>query len=163
MTDIFSHSHYHNDVFGGIDKLNPITKKARGVMLRAIKKNGFQNITHVAMRGVSGMVVGGAFCGRYKYNPIVIRKSRKDSHADTLVEGCPKYCDFNYVILDDFVGSGDTLKAIMREIAEQNPTANCLGVVCYHRFHTAFHTSEWIDEKLRDTEAKRNTGMYIEG
>lgn len=134
---IHSHSSYQGHVFGHVNSLHDVVTKSRRTLLAAQKTFALPKFSYIACRGVSGMVFAGAFCSRYKYSPIVVRKDgyESNSHAEKQVEGCPQYHaedeSFNYIIVDDFIGKGTTIKEIQRAINATNPNANYLGTLTY--------------------------------
>lgn len=69
----------------------------------------------IAVRGVSGLIVGPAVAAALHKQLIVVRKSLDDSHADVLTEGEP-YDDYRYIVLDDFICSGDSIRAVKRAL-----------------------------------------------
>src|SRR6056300_2012853 len=62
-----------------------------------------------------------------KKNIIVVRK-QKDGYSDFLVEGPSSKC---YIIIDDLICSGGTVKHIMKNIRREAPRSKCVGVYCY--------------------------------
>jgi adenine/guanine phosphoribosyltransferase-like PRPP-binding protein len=89
--------------------------------------NGFEAI---AFRGVSGSLVAPAVAMALGKNLIVVRKSIKDSHADYLVEGHTKAQ--KYIIIDDIISSGKTIKAIRNNIKTKlNKESECIAIILF--------------------------------
>jgi hypothetical protein len=67
----------------------------------------------IAFRGMSGALVTPMLCRRLKKGMIVCRKDSEQSHGKP-VEGY--LVGGNYIIVDDFIGSGHTVKEIVKAI-----------------------------------------------
>ena len=88
-------------------------------------------IDAIAFRGMSGCLFGAPLAARMRKPMIMVRKKcvdcgREQSHTSQTVEG-----DRNattYVIVDDFVASGNTVRTIQAAITEWSQ-AVCVGVM----------------------------------
>jgi adenine/guanine phosphoribosyltransferase-like PRPP-binding protein len=83
----------------------------------------------LACRGISGMSFTFPLTVMVGKPPIVVRKKHEESHGNW-VEGY--YAAKRYIIVDDFVGSGDTAREIIKAINAwgYNPSPKeCLGVL----------------------------------
>ena len=90
------------------------------------KKDEFDAI---AVSGSSGLLVGPSVADHLQKNIILVR-TNKGGHSDYLVEG-PK--DGRYVIVDDLIDTGRTVKRIVRGIHTQLcEHSQCVGLVMYH-------------------------------
>lgn len=83
----------------------------------------------IAFTGVSGALIGPSIAMRMGKTFIVVRKRTEQgiTHTARIVEG-----DYNarrYVIVDDFVCSGDTKRRVIEEISKEMPSAVCLGIL----------------------------------
>lgn len=95
----------------------------------------------IVFRGTSGALVGPAVALALDKPMLFIRKPSSDSHYSGICEG--NVVTENYVIIDDFISSGNTLRAIKGAIADYRnghnsiesnshlPPAKCYGVACY--------------------------------
>jgi orotate phosphoribosyltransferase len=81
----------------------------------------------IACCGASGMLVIPQIAELLKKNIILIRK-KIDGYSDFLVEGANSR---RYIILDDLICSGNTVKHILKSIKEESPRSECIGVYCY--------------------------------
>ena len=81
----------------------------------------------IAYRGMSGALFAPELSRVLDKHLILVRKSKKDNHAGCLVEG-NKLCK-NYIIVDDFINTGKTVKTIQKEIKKFAPKAKCIGVL----------------------------------
>ena len=89
-----------------------------------------KSLQAIAVRGVSGMLVGPGVAAELGIPLIVVRKDTKKCHSHDFVEGSSrKNC--KYVILDDFIEEGYTVYAIYKAVQKFNNTSKCLGVVLY--------------------------------
>lgn len=87
------------------------------------------NADAVVVRGGSGVVFGGALLMVSDIKVIVARKPGEQSHS-TAIEVCGggSLTVHRYIVLDDFVSSGGTVKGIMDDMGQQ---AECVGVIEY--------------------------------
>lgn len=97
----------------------------------------------IACCGASGMLVVPQIAELLKKNIILVRK-KKDGYSDFLVEGAN--CS-RYIILDDLICSGNTVKHIMNSIKEECPSSKCLGIYCYMPEESAYRTEPKYCEK----------------
>ena len=88
----------------------------------------------LVFRGVSGMIVGIRVVDRTGRKYAIVRKPNDGSHSSRQVEG---WVTAKYVIVDDFIASGGTIKAIVTAINQAsrenmyNPS-KCVGIITYH-------------------------------
>jgi adenine/guanine phosphoribosyltransferase-like PRPP-binding protein len=87
----------------------------------------------IAVRGLSGVSFGSIIADRLDCDLVVVRKEEDmqlhTSHANRQVEGPTG--EFSYVIIDDFVASGGTLRQIRDRMWYSRPNAKCVGVYLY--------------------------------
>jgi adenine/guanine phosphoribosyltransferase-like PRPP-binding protein len=82
----------------------------------------------IACCGVSGLIVVPQIAEILNKHIVVIRKPDEKRYSDFYIEGVSP---FRYVIVDDLICSGNTLKWIKQAIHEDNPKARCVGLYCY--------------------------------
>lgn len=82
----------------------------------------------IACCGTSGLLVVAQVAELLDKNIVVIRKKDEKCYSDFPMEGATPY---RYIILDDLVCSGSTIKHIKHTIYEDCPKATCVGVYCY--------------------------------
>ena len=107
----------------------------------------------IACCGVSGLVVAPQVCEILNKNLIIVRKYNENRYSDFSVEGANPG---RYVILDDLVCSGKTLKHIISSIKEESITSICLGAYFYLPKDCAY--------RMDETEAKifkRDLGISL--
>lgn len=91
------------------------------------------NVEAIACSGVSGLLVAPIIALELQVPLIVVRKTGESSHAGgRKVECTAAFTD--YLIIDDFVGNGDTVSYIQKRIRETDKHATCIGVVQYKRW-----------------------------
>jgi adenine/guanine phosphoribosyltransferase-like PRPP-binding protein len=98
-------------------------------VIKMIKARGLK-FDAIACRGVSGLLIAPIVAMRLGKFLIVVRKGEK-THSCYEVEG--DHGAQRYVILDDFIDAGDTVKAITSKIYAVNPEARCAGFIAYKR------------------------------
>lgn len=91
---------------------------------RALKTHDFDTL---AFRGMSGAFVGPALAARLGKQMILVRKPEEKSHSHLRVEG---YRDTKrYIIVDDFIASGDTRDTIINAVYSFAPDAKFIGLL----------------------------------
>jgi adenine/guanine phosphoribosyltransferase-like PRPP-binding protein len=91
--------------------------------LRKISKD----FDSIACCGVSGLMVVPQIAEILNKNILVVRKDER-RYSDFTTEGI---APFRYVVIDDLICSGKTVKHITDTIKEEYPRARALGVYCY--------------------------------
>jgi hypothetical protein len=121
------------------------------------------NFDTIAVRGVSGVLVGSAVAIALNKHLIVVRKEEDDSHSGVTCEG--HLTARRYVIVDDFISSGRTVKTIATEIARwQNfhrntlneiyPNAICYGGAMYFQYtNRDANREKWFRDAVGDADA----------
>jgi adenine/guanine phosphoribosyltransferase-like PRPP-binding protein len=98
----------------------------------------------IVVTGVSGLLLGPIVAHLMGKNIAVIRKHSETSHSANRIEG---ELGKRYVILDDFICTGDTVIKIKREIAGKLSGAVCVGLYSY--FPETYHNHEHAIRKHR--------------
>jgi len=122
-----------------------------------------QNASAIAVRGTSGMSVAyglrtlDTYLHRDVLPFILVRKD--DGHHGGPVEtlNFRPMSIGRYIILDDFISSGNTVVAMMEKLeCMMDPDVTCCGIVLYDKMHN-------LDWQLRERgamEFKRNDGNH---
>lgn len=92
----------------------------------------------IACCGVSGLMVVPQIAELLNKHIVIIRKPNENSYSEFPMEGVTP---FRYVIVDDLVCSGSTIKHIKNTIYEDCPKAQCVGVYCYMPEECAYTAS----------------------
>ena len=77
--------------------------------------------------GISGLMVVPQIAELLDKHIVIVRKDDK-CYSDFKIEGVTP---FRYIIIDDLICSGNTIRTIKREIKAEIPRAKCVGVYCY--------------------------------
>lgn len=83
----------------------------------------------IAVRGVSGLLIGPVLAHLMRKELIVIRKPEDDTASRSKIEGHVTAC--SYVIVDDLICSGSTCVQIMRAVRSFAVKANLYGILVY--------------------------------
>lgn len=89
----------------------------------------------IACCGTSGMLVVPQIAELLKKNIIVIRKNTDNGYSDFLIEGPHTN---QYVIIDDLICSGSTVKRIINTIKEDSSRSKCMGIYSYMKDECAY-------------------------
>ena len=92
----------------------------------------------IACCGVSGLMVVPQIAEILNKNIVVIRKGEK-CYSEFRTEGA---APFQYIILDDLIYSGSTVKHIKRVIKDEYSRSHCVGVYCYLPNECAYRNNE---------------------
>jgi adenine/guanine phosphoribosyltransferase-like PRPP-binding protein len=82
----------------------------------------------IAFRGMSGALLAPPLALKLDKSLLMVRKEDVNSHSGYPVEG--DLAAMRYVIVDDVVDSGLTLKKIVQRVAKFAPQAECIGYLC---------------------------------
>lgn len=89
----------------------------------------------IACCGVSGLMVVPQIAELLNKNIVVVRKTDTKSYSDFIIEGV---APFRYIIIDDLICSGATIRYINNIIKEEYPRANCVGAYFYMPYECAY-------------------------
>ena len=142
--------------------LNPARAKYTAKkVVKMIKARGLK-FDAIACRGVSSMLISPIVAMRLNKSLIVVRKGEA-THSSYIVEG--DHGARRYLIIDDFIDSGDTIRAITEEIYDVNKDAQCVGFIAYKRLsfkdRNSFETEmkkAWWDQE--ETPSRFFTAQY---
>lgn len=107
-------------------------KRAKYTAKQVIKMIRSRNLEFdaIACRGFSGLLIAPIVAMRLNKALIVVRKDEK-THSSHKVEG--DHGAKHYLILDDFIDGGGTVRAITEGIFKINKDARCVGFIAYKR------------------------------
>lgn len=88
--------------------------------------------------GASGMMVVPQIAELLHKNIVLVRKDEK-CYSEHHVEGV---APFRYVIVDDLICSGSTIRNIKNKIKKEYPRAICMGIYCYLPHETSYRDDE---------------------
>lgn len=92
----------------------------------------------IACCGTSGLVIVPQLAELLKKNIIVIRKSNDNGYSDFIVEGANTT---QYIIVDDLICSGGTVKHIIKSIRQETPRSKCMGAYSYMKDECAYRNN----------------------
>lgn len=118
--------------------LNPKTRnKIIEQAILDIKKSKISFDT-IACCGISGLLVVPQIAEKLHKNTIVIRKINDKSYSPFHYEGVMPH---KYIIVDDLICSGKTVKHIISTIKTDSDIAECMGVYCFLKDQCSYRTN----------------------
>lgn len=106
------------------------------------------NADCVIVHGNSGVSCGFAALMYHNFNLVLLRKDNDNSHGSP-IEGPNEHCIRRYIILDDFISSGETVRRVRRKVHELAAQRSggmhppeCVGIVLYGSYHKEVFTFE---------------------
>ena len=99
--------------------------------LRKLQRTSVLEFDAIACRGLSGLLIAPQIAVRLEKSLIVVRKG-EDCHSSNMVEG--DSATLRYIIVDDLIATGSTVRAMHREIGKFAPQAKCMGVLQAYYF-----------------------------
>lgn len=96
---------------------------------------GFDSI---ACSGTSGIMIVPQVAELLDKNIVLVRKDLNQTYSEFIVEGVAPE---RYIIVDDLICSGSTVKHILRSIKEEHPRALCMGVYSYMKDECAYRNA----------------------
>lgn len=88
----------------------------------------------IACSGTSGLLVVPQIAELLKKNIIIIRKDL-DCYSNFMIEGPNTH---QYIIIDDLICSGATVKNIIKTIHKEIPKSKCMGIYSYMKDECAY-------------------------
>lgn len=82
----------------------------------------------IACCGTSGLMVVPQIAELLNKNILLIRKKNEKCYSDFAIEGVKP---FRYIIIDDLICSGNTVRHIQRSIRDEYQKTVCVGLYCY--------------------------------
>lgn len=133
---------YLDSIYQSPLKYKRLINKIADQMIALKKKKSFGAI---AFRGSSGAALAYPLSAQTNIPLICVRKPNEQSHGFR-IEGSQRNIK-KYIIIDDFMESGKTIRAILNEIDKTNDwteegRAECVGIVLY----TVAQEGEWNSE-----------------
>jgi adenine/guanine phosphoribosyltransferase-like PRPP-binding protein len=88
-----------------------------------------------AVTGVSGIVLGTLLSQKFERHLVVVRKQREAKHSGYIVEGLQAINgvgNLKYVIVDDFISTGTTIKRMRYELSRHARGSELVGAYLYN-------------------------------
>ena len=98
------------------------------IVMEAVKRLRDYGFDTLVASGTSGLIVVPQVAEILNKHILVVRKPDEKCYSEFTTEGVAPN---RYVILDDLICSGSTVKHIKRTIRREYPFAKCVGIYCY--------------------------------
>jgi len=131
----------HGIIQGASHTCHVLNHKARNkIIIKAVcdLRKIADSFDSIACCGVSGLMVVPQIAELLNKNIVVVRKGER-CYSEFHTEGA---APFRYIILDDLICSGGTVKYIKKTLKEEYPRSTCVGVYCYLPKETAYRACE---------------------
>lgn len=125
------HSGYLHSVYD-VDQFKNLILLSYKSLLKIKRKHPFEAI---AFTGTSGAALAYPLSYKLKIPLICVRKSVRDNHFKDKLEGA--IFANSYIIVDDCIDSGKTIKNIIKNISLRNQSSICKGVYLYNDFDSS--------------------------
>lgn len=148
MQHILAPSHTKK-IFDSSDFKKLVTKATAKV--KALQKK--EKINALAVCGNSGIILGSVLSYRLKIPLLVVRKNGDNKCADSLKVNGILADECRYLIIDDLISSGDTVKLIASRIKEvavmyRITNATPVGIMLYHEKARTIYTIDGKEIKV---------------
>lgn len=115
-----------------------------------IAKKRCKNYVHLIVRGTSGCILAGAVASELEslgLNVKIVTSRKTTSAHGSNMEGINHFRDGLNVVLDDFIGVGNTLRVILKDIEQHTVSGIDLHLLCVSNCLSY----DFVDE-LKETE-----------
>ena len=137
---MIKHSSYLECIFNP-NRHNKIIDKVVEAINKNMKKD---KIEAIAFRGNSGAGIAYPVSYLTGLPLICVRKTSSKSHGQSVEMGSGEYK--NYIIIDDFSSTGNTIKEIWAAISDCDIKLNCTAIYLYH--------SDFIPSRIKNYHVK---------
>lgn len=145
--------------------LDPVARKKFVAYSIERIRDKFPSLKALAFTGLSGSIIAGPVALELELPLYAVRKSNESRHSERVVEGLEFNHSQDYLIIDDFVNTGTTIRRIAEMIHQHTGgAALCIGVYCWRddEFYTGEHLRKLLmnDQWIRgaDPEPVADTG-----
>lgn len=131
----------HGIIQGASHTCHVLNHKARNkIIIKAVcdLRKIADSFDSIACCGVSGLMVVPQIAELLNKNIVVVRKGEK-CYSEFLTEGA---APFRYIILDDLICSGGTVRHIKKILRDEYSRSRCVGVYCYLPTECAYRSDE---------------------
>jgi adenine/guanine phosphoribosyltransferase-like PRPP-binding protein len=126
-------------IMGGCDHTTFVLnhKNRNKIVIKAVTalRKMINNFDTIVCCGTSGILVAPEIASILDKNIVIVRKKYEKSYSPFLIEGVVPY---RYIIVDDLICSGNTVRHIKRCLHDECKRAICVGVYCYLKEHCAY-------------------------
>lgn len=139
---------------------NKVRQKAKFAAAAIASMSQAVNADCVIVHGNSGVSCGFAALMYHNFNLVLLRKDNDNSHGSPL-EGPEGHRIERYLILDDFISSGETVRRVRRKVTDLSLQRSagmyfpqCVGIVLYGRCDM----EEFVFEDWHRVPVRANNG-----
>jgi adenine/guanine phosphoribosyltransferase-like PRPP-binding protein len=111
----------------------------------------------IAFRGMSGALVSPSVATCLKKNLIIVRKG-ETTHAVDRVNYHRIKAPKRFIIIDDFVSSGDTLREILKKVFDKFENSVCVCIILYNSSHNRESSVKYM---IREFEKSKDAMVII--
>ncbi len=110
------------------------------------------NFDTIAFCGMSGAAMAFLLSHQLRVPLLCVRKKEEPSHyrrqvSNTLLEG--NMDCLRYLLVDDFISSGDTVNYMIESISKELPKAKCVAMLMYAAYSdSTYQHPSWIDQSI---------------
>lgn len=98
------------------------------IVMEAVRRLRNYRFDTIVCCGISGCLVVPQVAEIINKHILVVRKPKEQCYSEFSTEGVAPH---RYIILDDLICSGNTVKHIKKTIKNEYPIAKCIGIYCY--------------------------------
>lgn len=109
------------------------------IVMEAIRRLRNYRFDTIVCSGTSGLLVVPQVAEILNKHILVVRKANEKCYSEFRTEGVAPY---RYIILDDLICSGSTVKHIKKTIRSEYPIAKCIGIYCYLPQECSYRSDE---------------------
>ena len=93
--------------------------------------------SHIVVCGTSGLIIGPVLAPVLKKELIIVRKKNEKTHSSLKLETISSFeRKFNYIIVDDLVDSGNTMRHILKTMDGKFVNSHLTGIYVYGKSWT---------------------------
>jgi adenine/guanine phosphoribosyltransferase-like PRPP-binding protein len=98
------------------------------IVMEAVRRLRNYSFDTITCSGTSGLIVVPQIAEILDKHILVVRKPKEKCYSEFSTEGVAPH---RYIILDDLICSGNTIRHIKRTIKNEYSIAKCIGIYCY--------------------------------
>lgn len=128
--------------------VQPMDPKSRAKTVensvKRIRESGFE-FNSIVVTGLSGIIIGTLLSEVLGVPLFVVRKKEHPQpHSYRYIEGPDQINAARYLIVDDLVSSGSTVKRILKEMSKAGPASKCVGAYFYDESFDCTSTMRYL-------------------
>ena len=120
-----------------------ITRTVKALV--ALIKHSQVQFSTIVFRGMSGALIAPIIAYKMHKQIAVARKTGDGNHSSLALEGHSNFK--HYIIIDDFIATGNTINTILNIVKKYNPHAlECQAIFCYRAYGSL--NDDWKHDNL---------------